>query len=143
MGPKTVKPCFLWTVTHFSHIWRVTFAPQSLQNRDPSATILIWHWILQAPSLDAASQDAQDPPGTPGYTYAWHDLPEGPGPRNTYIYIYIYIYIGVMDCPYGICCPWMRGGWDLDALEKFFRRRRRRRRPRLRVSLLSTNLVPT
>ena len=34
------------------------------------------------------------------------------------------------DCPYGICCPWVRGGWDLDALGKFFRRRRRRRRPR-------------
>ena len=32
------------------------------------------------------------------------------------------------DCPYGICCPWVRGGWDLDALGKFFRRRRRRRR---------------
>ena len=39
-------------------------------------------------------------------------------------------YIGVRDCPYGICCPWVRGGWDLDALGKFFRRRRRRRRPR-------------
>ena len=37
-------------------------------------------------------------------------------------------YIGVRDCPYGICCPWVRGGWDLDALGKFFRRRRRRRR---------------
>ena len=36
------------------------------------------------------------------------------------------------DCPYGICCPWVRGGWDLDALGKFFRRRRRRRRPRLK-----------
>ena len=34
------------------------------------------------------------------------------------------------DCPYGICCPWVRGGWDLDALGKFFRRRRRRRRRR-------------
>ena len=34
------------------------------------------------------------------------------------------------DCPYGICCPWVRGGWGLDALGKFFRRRRRRR-PRL------------
>jgi hypothetical protein len=44
-----------------------------------------------------------------------------------YIYIYIYIYIGVRDCPYGICYPWVRGGWDLDALGKFFRRRRRRR----------------
>ena len=31
------------------------------------------------------------------------------------------------DCPYGICCPWVRGGWDLDALGKFVRRRRRRR----------------
>ena len=40
-------------------------------------------------------------------------------------------YIGVRDCPYGICCPWVRGGWGLDALGKFFRRRRRRRRPRL------------
>ena len=38
--------------------------------------------------------------------------------------------IGVRDCPYGRCCPWVRGGWDLDALGKFFRRRRRRRRPR-------------
>ena len=47
------------------------------------------------------------------------------------IYIYIYIYIGVRDCPYGICCPWVRGGWDLDALGEFFRRRRRRRRPLL------------
>jgi len=84
MGPKMAKPCFLSIVTHFSHIWRVTFAPQSLQNSDPSATILIWHWKLQAPSLDAASQDAQDPPGTPGYTYTWHDFPEGSGPRNIY-----------------------------------------------------------
>ena len=33
------------------------------------------------------------------------------------------------DCPYGICYPWVRGGWDLDALGKFFRRRRR---PRLK-----------
>ena len=48
--------------------------------------------------------------------------------------------IGVRDCPYGICCPWVRGGWDLDTLGKFFRRRRRR--PRLRVPR-STNLVPT
>ena len=37
------------------------------------------------------------------------------------------------DCPYGICCPWVRGGWALDALGKFFRRRRRRRRRRLRA----------
>ena len=37
-------------------------------------------------------------------------------------------WVGVRDCPYGICCPWVRGGWDLDALGKFFRRRRRRRR---------------
>ena len=42
----------------------------------------------------------------------------------------MYNLIGVRDCPYGICCPWVRGGWDLDALGKFFRRRRRRRRPR-------------
>ena len=42
------------------------------------------------------------------------------------------MYIGVRDCPYRICCPWVRGGWDLDALGKFFRRRRRRRRRRLR-----------
>ena len=34
--------------------------------------------------------------------------------------------IGVRDCPYGICSPWVRGGWDLDALGKSFRRRRRR-----------------
>ena len=39
------------------------------------------------------------------------------------------------DCPYGICCPWVRGGWDLDALGKFFRRRRRRRRRRPRLRL--------
>ena len=38
--------------------------------------------------------------------------------------------IGVRDCPYGICCPWVRGGWGLDALGKLFRRRRRRRRRR-------------
>ena len=48
-----------------------------------------------------------------------------------YIYIYIYIYIGVRDCPYGICCPWVRGGWDLDALGQFVCRRRRRH-PRLK-----------
>ena len=35
--------------------------------------------------------------------------------------------IGVRYCPYGICCPWVRGGWDLDDLGKFFRRRRRPR----------------
>ena len=29
-------------------------------------------------------------------------------------------------CPYGIWYPWVRGGWGLDALGKFFRRRRRR-----------------
>ena len=34
-------------------------------------------------------------------------------------------YIGVRDCPYGICCPWVRGGWGLEALGKFFRRRPR------------------
>ena len=39
-------------------------------------------------------------------------------------------HIGVRDCPYRICCPWVRGGFDLDALGKFFRRRRRRRRRR-------------
>ena len=39
-------------------------------------------------------------------------------------------YIGVRDCPYGICCPWVRGGWGLEALGKIFRRRRRRRRRR-------------
>ena len=33
-------------------------------------------------------------------------------------------FVGVRDCPYGICCPWVRGGWGLDALGKFFRRRR-------------------
>ena len=46
-----------------------------------------------------------------------------------------YKLIGVRDCPYGICCPWVRGGWDLDALGKFFRRRRRRRRRRPRPLL--------
>ena len=47
------------------------------------------------------------------------------------MYLCIYIYIGVRDCPHGICCPWVRGGWGLDGLGKFFRRRRRhRRRPR-------------
>ena len=45
--------------------------------------------------------------------------------------LYRVSYIGVRDCPYGICCPWVRGGWGLDALGKFFRRRRRRRRPLL------------
>ena len=49
-------------------------------------------------------------------------------------------YIGVRDCPYGICCPWVRGGWDLDALGKFFRRRRRRRRrPLLFIKILDKN----
>ena len=46
-------------------------------------------------------------------------------------YDFPYVQVGVRDFPYGICCPWVRGGWDLDALEKFFRRRRRRRRRRL------------
>ena len=52
------------------------------------------------------------------------------------MYIHIYILIGVRDCPYRICCPWVRGGWDSDALGKFFRRHHRRHR-RLRVPLLS------
>ena len=42
-------------------------------------------------------------------------------------------------CPYGICCPWVRGGWGLDALGKFFRRRRRRRRRPLQNTRLSSN----
>ena len=44
--------------------------------------------------------------------------------------------VGVRDCPYGICCPWVRGGWDLDALGKFFRRRRRRRHQGFRYFLV-------
>ena len=43
--------------------------------------------------------------------------------------------VGVRDCPYGICCPWVRGGRDLDALGKFFRRRRRPRPLRFRQIL--------
>ncbi len=38
-----------------------------------------------------------------------------------------------------ICCPWVRGGWDLDALGKLFRRRRRR--PRLRVPLIFEEIL--
>ena len=38
--------------------------------------------------------------------------------------------VGVRGYPYGICCPWVRWGWGLDGLGKFFRRRRRRRRRR-------------
>ena len=37
----------------------------------------------------------------------------------------ISMYVGVRDYPYGTCCPWVRGGWDLDALGKSFRRRPR------------------
>ena len=33
---------------------------------------------------------------------------------------------GVMDSPYGICGPWVRGGCVWDAMGKLFRRRRRR-----------------
>ena len=44
----------------------------------------------------------------------------------------MYVYIGVRGYPYGICCPWMRWGWGLDGLGKFFRRRGRRRRRRRR-----------
>ena len=34
-----------------------------------------------------------------------------------YIYIHIYIYVHVLkDWPYDVCCPWVCGGWDLDAL---------------------------
>ena len=43
------------------------------------------------------------------------------------IFPYLF-YIGVRGYPYGICCPWVRWGWGLDGLAKFFRRRRRRRR---------------
>ena len=49
--------------------------------------------------------------------------------------------IGVRDCPYGICCPWVRGGWDLDALGKLFRRRLRCRRQRRRPLLFRQILV--
>ena len=67
-----------------------------------------------------------------------------------YIYTHITLYIEIpilmslyrsegRDCPYGICCPWMRGGWGLDALGKFFRRRPRRPRPVVTLeSTLST-----
>ena len=44
-----------------------------------------------------------------------------------------YNVIGVRSCPYGICCPWVRGRWDLDCLGKFFRRCHRRGHPRLWV----------
>jgi hypothetical protein len=47
----------------------------------------------------------------------------------------------VRDCPYGICCPWVRGGWDLDALGKFFRRRRRRPRPLLFRQILEKVVI--
>ena len=47
-------------------------------------------------------------------------------------------HIGVRGYPYGICCPWVRWGWGLDGLGKFFRRRRRRRRRRPPWTHLST-----
>ncbi len=34
------------------------------------------------------------------------------------------MYIGVRGFPYGICCPWVRVGWYLDALGTLFRLRR-------------------
>ena len=42
-------------------------------------------------------------------------------PKQEFMYIWTWLrngYIGVRDCPYGICCPWVRGGWDSDALGK-------------------------
>ena len=48
----------------------------------------------------------------------------GCNPRRPYICLAGLI--GMRDCPYGICCPWVVGGLGLDALGKFFRRRRRR-----------------
>ena len=44
----------------------------------------------------------------------------------------IFCLVGVRGYPYGICCPWVRWGWGLDGLGKFFRRRRRHRRRRRR-----------
>ena len=38
--------------------------------------------------------------------------------------------IGVRACPYCICCLWVRGGWDLEALGKLFRHHRHCRRRR-------------
>ena len=42
----------------------------------------------------------------------------------------MYVIVGERDFPYGICYPWARGGWGLDTLGKFVRRRCRRRPPR-------------
>ena len=51
------------------------------------------------------------------------------------VLLYFLSTVGVRKNPYGICCPWVRGGWDLDALGKFFRRRRRRRHQGFRYLL--------
>ena len=60
----------------------------------------------------------------------WAQMGPGPGPNER----------ASIDCPYGICCPWVRGGWDLDALGKFFRRRRRPR-PLLFRQILEQNHI--
>ena len=57
-----------------------------------------------------------------------------------YDFLYNFL-IGVRNCPYGICCPWVRGGWGLDAQGKFFRRRRRRRRRRPLLLRFSKKVV--
>ena len=64
-----------------------------------------------------------------------------------FVYIYIYhsqtkhVYVGVRDCPYAIRCPWVHGGWDLDAVGNFFLRHCRRRRPLLFRQILENKQI--
>ena len=50
------------------------------------------------------------------------------GVQSLYMYIYIYPLYRSEGLPLRDMLSLVRGGWDLDALGKFFRRRRRRRR---------------
>ena len=59
------------------------------------------------------------------------------GPHGSaWTHMGIWTYVGVRGY---ICCPWVRWGWGLDGLGKFFPRRlrRRRRRPPVLTYLFS------
>ena len=77
-----------------------------------------------------ATEDFSQSIQVPSSTHQGYPVRSNPSLRHSSYDRTHMLQIGGRNCPYKICCPWVHGGWDLDALGKFFRRRRRRRRRR-------------